>query len=227
MNKAIAEKKTSQLAAVSPVELATSQRRVTEHCVTKINALSLELKEAEETLDRAIRSKWASKPFRSRVNRLTKKILYFKKIAAAANKGYLIIPDVWSSDLFAIRVKDAVSAKWNTYGSAKIQKLPIGIGEYVDAKPIEHTRQRINTKGKEYTEIYDRTADTEIDFPVSAVHPRVLEAAEIAMADKIFDSMSIARQGGDPFILGQVVDPNSTYKSVSFFVAWFLDLKSL
>jgi len=218
---------TTQLAAISPTELVSAQKGVLAHCANKVTAIQQELAEANTNLEKATRSKWSTKPFAARVNQLSRKLDYFNKIAAAVDKGYLIIPDVWSSNIFAIRVKDKEGVRWDDYGNARKRLLPVGAGEYIDAKPIEYTHQVTDDKGKTRTEVYDREADDEIDFPVSIVNPAVLEATEIAMADRIFDRFKIARQGGDPFILGEICNPTTQYKSVTFFVAWFLDVNTL
>lgn len=218
---------TNQLAAVSPSELVTAQMGVLEHCVARINKLNQELDEAQQNLDRAHSSKWATKPFRNRVNQIARKIDYFKKIGEAVKKGYLIIPDVWNSELFAIRVKDKNRVRWDRYGSPKLQRLPIGTGEYVDGNPLVENHCRIDGEGRERTWKTYSTDLEEIDFPVTAVHPAVLDATEIAMADKIFDTFRIARQGGDPFIFGEIRHPTTSYKSITFFVAWFLDVNTL
>lgn len=218
----------TQLAAVSPSELATAQAGVLEHCVSKINAINQEIAECEANLERAMRHKWAVKPFRTRLNRLARKSDYYKKIGEAVRKGYLIIPDVWNSDLFAIRVKDKDKVRWTKYGSAHVQKLPIGEGEYIDAKPIEHSYTETDDNGRKRVVVYDREAADDIDFPVVAVHPSVMEATEIAMADKIFDTVRIARQGGDPFILGTIENPSGGYQNgITFFIAWFLDTSTV
>lgn len=216
----------NQLAAVSPSELVTAQMGVLEYAVERINFLNKELEEADENLERARRSKWATKPFATRVNALTRKIDYYKKVGEAVRKGYLIIPDVWASDVFAVRVKDKNKVRWENYGKAKLQKLPIGVGEYIDNKSEAEWDGYEDSKGNWHDYRKEQWASEDIDFPVSAVHPSVLEATEIAMADKIFDTMRIARQGRDPFIFGTIEHPTS-YKTVTFFVAWFLDVSRL
>ena len=218
---------TNQLAAVTANELATAQMGVLEHCVQRINRLNSEMEEAEQNLEKAQRSKWATKPFRTRLNRLSRKVEYYKKIGEAVRKGYLIIPDAWSAEVFAIRVKDKDTVRWQKWGAAQIQKLPIGEGDYVDAKPIEHRESYTDEKGNRKSRVYWRETADDIDFPVTAVHPSVMNATELAMADKIFDTIKIARQGGDPFILGEIRDPVNSYRSITFFVAWFLDLSAL
>lgn len=220
---------TTQLAAISPSELQTAQQGVASHCEQKLLALHGELKEARATLEQAKKRKWNSKPFQSQVRRVIRKMEYFGKIQAAVQKGYLIIPDVWNGDIFAVRVKDKEKVRWTQWNTSKVatQKLAIGEGEYVDYQGIEHSHMVTDENGKKKREIYNVEADSEIDFPVSIVHPAVIEATDIAMADKIFDQMKIARHGGDPFILGEICNPSTNYKSVCFFVAWFLDVNRL
>ena len=217
---------TTQLAAVSPSELVTAQKGVLDRCVVRINRLATDLVEAETLLEQARKGCWATKPFRSRVYRIKRKIAYYKKIGEAVRRGYLIIPDVWGSELFAIRVKDKDTVRWSKYGSPNIQKLPVGVGSYVDAKPIEH-RHDVKRDDKWVNEIYGYSADDEIEFPVTVVHPAVMEASRIAMADKVFDTLKIARQGGDPFILGEIINPNGYGRDITFFVAWFLDVERI
>lgn len=217
----------TQLAAISPNELQSAQSGVSAHCEGRLLALHDELKEARATLEQAKNKKWNTKPFQARVRRIIRKMEYFGKIQKAVENGYLIIPDVWNADIFAIRVRDRDRVKWQRYGNAQIEKLPIGKGEYVDARPIEHSRMVTDDKGNRHREVYAYETTADIDFPVSVVHPSVIEATDIAMADKIFDCMKIAKHGGDPFILGEICDPIQGYKSVCFFVAWFLDVSRL
>jgi hypothetical protein len=216
----------NQLVAISASELQTAQKGVLKHCAGRIRFLMKELAGAEENLEHVRQRKWATAPFKARVTRLTKKIDYFKKIGLAVKKGYLIIPDVWYADIFAIRVKDAARARWSKWGNAHLQLLPSGVGEWISDDPIEHTHS-YEKDGKTRTYVWHREAQDEIDFPVVAVHPAVMQASDIAMADRIFDKMKIARHRGDPFILGTIVDPTNRSKEISFFIAWFLDVETL
>ena len=202
-----------------------SQKGVLKHCAQKINGLTAELSDAQANVEHARANKWNQKPFKALVRRIERKVEYFKKIGQAVTNGYLIVPDVWGAETFAVRVSNDRAVRWR-YGGAVAQKLPAGEGVYVDDTPICQYESYEDDKGNEKQRIIKRTADLEIDWPVTAVHPSVIEATNLAMKDRIFDTIKIARNG-DPFILGEIADPSSSYKVLTFFIAWFLDTKTI
>jgi hypothetical protein len=72
------------------------------------------------------------------INRTTKRVLYYEKIKAAVEAGYLIVPN-FPIDVFAVRVKRAKQREATAtyeyradYKTAKAELLPAGEGRYVD-----------------------------------------------------------------------------------------------
>lgn len=75
---------------------------------------------------------------------------------------------------------------------------------------------------------YANTAWSEVEFPMRAMKPQLIEATRVAMEAKIFDAFAIAPQyrAADPIIVGQI----RHYKNrtpLTFFVAWWIEEKDL
>lgn len=218
------------LAAVTQTELAEAQKGILAHVDNRLASLQTDLDMAEANLQHAIKSHWGVKPFRAAVSKIKAKVAYYEKVKAAVGKGYLVIPDVWGANPIAIRVKDKNTVRWTTCwrGDAEFKqpKLPAGEGVYIDHKPLQRKKDIEADDGKIKSVAVSASGDdSDIDWPVALVHPAVIQATDIAMADKIFDTIKIARQGGDPFIIGEI--KRDTYRSIHFFIAWFLDVRTI
>jgi len=170
------------------------------------------------------------------LNRTAKRILYYEKIKAAVEAGYLIVPN-FPIDVFAVRVqrhrqpKVTASYPESSKFDTKPELLPAGEGRYVDdrlfTRDLSHTELR---EGKERrVGVYVSSDYDTVDFPVVAVKPAILQATQRAMALNIFDQMgSVQNESGrDPIVVGQLLDPRGNGRRVTFFVAWWLDTASL
>jgi hypothetical protein len=70
----------------------------------------------------------------------------------------------------------------------------------------------------------------EVDFPMRAMKPVILQAAARAMALKIFDQIGTvenSRAVGDPILVGQLLDPRGNRRRTTFFIAWWVDTEML
>lgn len=169
------------------------------------------------------------------LDRSMKRVRFYEKVKAALQAGYYIIPP-FDIQLFALRVnrapnRDVGTSRW--VGNDKVQALPVGVGRYVDAQrdrvEIGKTTHKISDGTTREVALYE-TQDwrDEIDLPVRAMKPQIIEEVGRALELKIFDALGIAPayRAADPIIAGQIRRPDG--KGVlTFFVAWWLDEQDL
>jgi hypothetical protein len=198
----------------------------------------------------AKKNRWSRGGLIKAVASAKKRIQYYQKIRKAVSLGYLIIPN-FPIEVIAVRV-DRHSPRWK-YGTwpsqvneAKPDILPADTGRYVDEMLAvrDLTHEVSDGKGGSRT-VHQARSDQyieEVDFPVVMVKPQILEATSTAMQHFLFDRIGIAHHGGgtvsrarrtsDPIVCGQILDPTRKvgYKDpwlVTFFIAWWLDTRSL
>jgi hypothetical protein len=227
-----------ELVALSPSDLLAAQTNLVNWCDGKVRTIRTELDDLRDNLRIAKESKWRWQGYASAISRAEKRILFYEKIKAAVGAGYLIVPN-FPVDLLAVRVKRSKQREVvSDYQSgaafdAKAELLPAGDGRYVDNR-LMTTSEQYQGKSydgtKEVTKTRYRSDDyAEVDFPVQAVKPVILDATRRAMSLKIFDEMGIVqnRSGRDPIIVGRLLDPRQTGRVVTFFVAWWLNTSTL
>jgi len=130
--------------------------------------------------------------------------------------------------------------------------LPAGQGRYVDElnchEDASYSVHRTNAAGQKFEDHIRLTHitgyDETVDFPVTLVKPEILAATQRAMALKIFDQIGVvhgqgtlskAQRRADPIVVGRIIDGSKGkygygggYKHyVTFFIAWWLDTRSL
>lgn len=223
------------LVALTPADMVPAQTDLVTWCDRKIAAVRAELADLETNLELATEHGWKHTSVAASINRTAKRILYYEKLKAAVEAGYVIVPN-FPIDVFAVRVKRSKQAekvsdsKWGGF-RATPQLLPAGEGRYVDESVMFRDESIVTmVDGKEklvkryVTDDYD-----EVDFPVRVVKPAVLQATQRAMALRIFDQMGTVQNqvGRDPIVVGQLLDPRGNRRCVTFFVAWWLDTASL
>lgn len=217
---------TNIVSAVSPTELVTAQKSTLTYINERIEFVKLEIADAEKNLEHALQSHWAVKPFRNLLNKQVRRLNYFEKIKAAIQKGYLIMPSIGWPEGIALRVKDGNKVRWDGQRIC-IQKNALGVGEWIDHKAVIQDHIEENENGRRFRVTDSKSTNTEIDFPVALIKPEVLDATQIAMADKIFDRIALATDSGDPIVLGEIYHPTVSYRRITFFIAWFLDVRTL
>lgn len=242
----------SHLVALTPSDVTLAQQQLRGWCVQKIIALGRDLSEHRQNLRHARAHKWPVKAWQSLERKAKAQMVYYAKIKKAVEAGFLVIPN-FPIETIAVRVREGSKPKQLTahYDSSvnKVQPtalLPSGHGVYVDEITSTQYHQNWNKKlndGKGGWEDYRRTGsyNTEVDFPVAIIKPVILEATTRAMALRIFDRIGLANHGGgtqsramrksDPIIIGQIINPKSkgrwNEQTVSFFIAWWLDMEAL
>ena len=247
MNKPQVQPQTVHLVARNPNEMATSRESLLLWLTNKIASCQAEIDEVKEIAAHAKKNKWRTSGLDRQVKLAEKRMVFYVKVKAASEAGYAIVPN-FASDVFAVRVtRNNPSSKPNssTYSDPIIQDekpsvLAIGEGTYVSPEAVlQHweTTEK-DGKGNEITRYHSEPVEfQDVEFPIACARPEVMSAVSEAMAQKLFDSFSIAPRGimrkrkYDPIVLGQIMMAKSgSYtdpKTVSFLIAWHLDLRTL
>jgi hypothetical protein len=233
--------------AVNATEMAEANEQIRDFLRDKIGTLQLEKDGIGEAASVASKNGWKTDALDSAERRLMRQILYYKKLLAAVNAGYTIVPNM-PCDQFAIRVnrkrpsvrrQSATSTgSWDpsvSLGDEKEEILPPGEGRYVSPNQMIEQNLHVNElpdgkKSKTLT-VWPTGFDT-IEFPFAAAVPVVMNATQAAMSLKLFDRIGLVpqqvRRDADPIVLGQIVlRQNRRERVASFLIAWHLDLRTL
>jgi hypothetical protein len=232
--------------AKNSVEMAKAQEQTIRGMEAKLALEETRKKDLETNLELAKKNKWRTETLKRHVGYAQNKVEFYEKILEALRAGYQIVPDM-DVEVFAIRTskkkprENRESGAKNSWGGPSVsdQKTdysPTGEGEYVS--PNRGTIQEEPWEGKDgegkpramltrYWTEFDSP-----EFPFQLVKPAILEMTGDAMKRKIFDEMGILpkSRGADPIVVGKIcMKPQSQYqrKSVSFMVAWFVDLEDI
>lgn len=226
---------TQTLVALTPGDVAPAQANLEQWCRAKVVSLGKELREARQNLRMAKQFHWRRSGWQNAINRLKARMVYYAKIKAAVSEGYLIVPN-FDIDVFAVRTQRRMPLQKDDYIKAQPDLSPPGQGRYVDDElfsvMVERSRvNKDNTVSKWKVE-WPEGFDEAVDLPLRGVKPIILDATQRAMALRIFDQIGVVKaRKQDPIIVGQIIDPsNNGYhwkKSVSFFIAWWLDPETL
>ena len=243
--------------ALTPEDMPTAQAEILAWCRARIVDLSRELAEARQSLRETKRLMLGSpKAWQNVVRRTVNRMIYYAKIQAAVRAGYLVVPNL-PAEFIAVRVNDRAprvveaDAYPNAINAAKPQlNLPPGVGRYVD-ETNPHTNLSYDERvpdGNGGTTLQHRrwnrvdSYDETVDFPAIFAKPIIIQATERAMALKLFDRIGIVNGGttslksrkSDPIVIGQIIDGSQTRswgggypRVVTFFIAWWLDTRSL
>jgi hypothetical protein len=235
--------------AVTATEMQSAKDQIASFLHAKTGEISKELDEMQSALAVAIKRKWAATALKNQVRSITKRKVYYDKLVDAVEAGYVIVPNM-PCDIFAIRVStDSPRTKYqqgmSTAGvrsAAPVvrdeQADSLGSGEGGYTSPIREFEQTVRTEkledGKTNYIVSQTIKDfQDIEFPLAAAHPVVMEAADHAMKKLIFDRIGIVpasprKLRGDPIIVGQIVRRQGyDEKVVSFLIGWHLDVRTL
>ena len=228
--------------ASTPAQMANAQLQLKTWFEQKIAACTIELREAEENLALAKTRKWQTKAWANRVVKVKQSVEYYAKGLAAIEAGYCIVPD-FPVEIIAIRTtagsprrNTVENPHWTPAPAPQVTNSPeLGAGEYVS--PIADTRSFAyeKSKGEGKTEkryVAEATEFVPPDFPYRLVKPRILEETNKAMALKIFDEICVVKKpprAPDPIVVGRITRRINTnhQKTLSFMVAWWLDVRDL
>jgi hypothetical protein len=225
------------LVALTPGDMPAQQQRLSEWCDRKIALVERELGTWVALQDEAIQGGFKYASYTAGVNRTAKRVDYYRKIKAAVDAGYLIVPNM-PTRTFAVRVKRAKPSSLRreyqgTAQHATPDLLPAGEGRYVDETNVTDSEEYADTnyKGEPITKTryFSTEFDEEVDFPLQGVMPEVLRATSRAMALRLFDQLGVVQNDGgrDPIVVGQLLDPKGNRRLTTFFIAWWLNTATL
>ena len=225
------------LVALTPGDMSEQQRALSAWCDRKIALVERELGTWAALQDEAMAGGFKHTTYTAGLNRTAKRVDYYKKIKAAVDAGYLIVPNM-PTVTFAVRVGRAKPPRkesdyQSTAAQATPELLPAGEGRYVDdanfTEPEQYTKNDYAGKPVERTRYFSTAFDDDVDFPLRGVMPEVLRATSRAMALRLFDQLGVVRNDGgrDPIVVGQLLDPCGTRRLTTFFVAWWLNTADL
>lgn len=219
--------------AINPQQMQEAQSTTLGWIEAKLAAAVGEGEHADKLFDLLSTRGMNAQPARALMNSAAKRVKFYEKCKAALVAGYYIIPP-FDIQLFAVRSDRAPSKNvskehWGR-NEQKGRTLPVGEGEY--RNPVVG---RYHTGETTPVVQYDKTTKDvalyangdwcdEIDLPVRAMKPTLIEAVGRALELKIFDALGIAPayRAADPIIAGQINRPDGK-GTLTFFVAWWLD----
>lgn len=232
--------------ARNPQEMAGAQRSMILWAARKIQAEKLLLEDAKTNFNTAVQQKWKSRPWQFRIGMSEKKLDFYRKIKQALEAGYYIVPP-FPVEVFAIRT-DKVKPEnahlgWTNPSQIPPETgrpLPAGEGRYVSPLHKDRLGSFRTPVGGDYTGDKEwltyRTPNNfdDVDFPFKLARPEVMNSAAQAMALKVFDQMGVLPRTQvhnspvpDPMILGHIFMPHKRNAPLTFFVAWWLDTRTL
>lgn len=233
------------IVALTPAEMPLAQTSLIGWCDRKVAALESEAKDLDEHHAIAVANGWKLAAVVRQRSLARRRIIYYQKMKAAVEAGYLIVPNM-PVDVFAVRVQRQTPIEqtrdegWRIAMEAVPETLPVGDGRYVGLALTQHResyKESDDSSGKEITKYQWLSDDyTEVDFPVKAVKPVILDATARALGLRIFDQLGIVSNAGvrrrwgrkgDPIVVGQIIDPRGQGRGATFFVAWWLNTADL
>jgi hypothetical protein len=220
--------------ATKPHEMVAAQSEMVLWAAGKVAEVKADLADAAAGFEIATANGWNTDAAGRLLNKATKMVTFYEKIEAALQSGYYIVPP-FPIDVFTIRTNRKKPAKkdstyrWDRH-LQNAQLLPIGEGRYVSDAPtvFQRTYPAIEP-GKQPVTNYFAEEFRDVAFPFGLAKPQVMEATAAAMALKVFDRLGVlpATRKPDPIICGQILKPDQYRTAVTFFVAWWLDTKTL
>lgn len=234
------------LVARDPAEMAAAQADLGSFFERKIVSVGAEVDELSGAIAEAVTNGWKTATLDGQHRRARARKLFYEKCLVATRAGYTIIPNI-PIDVFAIRTSRAAPRRNEQRAESLYtpnvrisdelpQILAVGEGEYRSPDQlVRNVRGTFKNEKGEDVKFHTQWAASfdEIEFPVIAAVPYVMRATEEAMAMRVFDQIGISPQGSvpaaDPLIIGQIQTSASRWKgkTVSFLIAWHLDLRTL
>lgn len=226
--------------AQSPKEMETAQRSLILWAARKIQMVKAEIDEATTQLKLHQDNKWNTAGWRAQILKQERRADFYRKIKMALEAGYYIVPP-FPIDIFAIRTKRAKPHEYHGTNADNhnqpAQILPAGEGRYVDPRPVRESYNDTETRQGKEVEVtkYFATEYQEVDFPFKLARAEIRKLTDKAMGLKIFDRLGVLprTRNPDPIVCGQIMVPNqrlwrwSDGNSINFFVAWWLDTRTL
>lgn len=237
--------------ARNPQEMNVAQGQLIEWSLRKLGDLRAEKDDLDENLSIAAKNGWRTVTLKRQLARVAKRIEFYRKVKAALEAGYCIVPN-FPIDIFAVRTTktspsgvtqriDMPPLMSPRLDDQQSNSPPIGEGAYVSERATTYERREPldPVPGKVQQTRIRVWADAfrEVDFPFAFAQPAVFSATQRAMVDRVFDELGVSparastRTRGDPMVIGRIYAPHLRWeretKCLSFVVAWFLRERDL
>lgn len=206
-------------------------------------ALAVDLR---ENIAIAKRNKWRASGLQRALRIADRMATFYDNAHVAVEAGYLLAPNL-QADVFAVRKSstepcdlpaEAHSDFYWRLATPLVSadpSIPAGEGEYVSDVPVvnRYSQKWKDDKGEHTRQVVDPTAFQPPEALLILARPKLMEAAERAMALKVFDEVGIVgatrrSRRGDPLLVGRIIHPTKPGDGdLSFFLAWFFDPRSL
>jgi hypothetical protein len=224
--------------ALNPAQMQEASSTMRGWAEAKLAAAKAELEEADSLHDKLLRAGVRGTAAKAMMNRAAKRVTFYAKVLAAVTAGYYVIPPFNNLQVFAVRTaRKTPNERRSEYLSRRDHEpegLAAGAGRWINPNPVvqqvdTETRPAYNSSDPAKTRdvaIYGATMfRDEIDLPVVAMKPQIIDAVGIALEAKVFDALAIApgaERNADPIIAGLLRRPGSR-TPLTFLIAWWLD----
>lgn len=230
------------IVAIAREDFAPAQARMVELADARIREWVEQRDELSENVEVAKRNKWRHQPLVRAHRMAVRMVTYYECIRAALVAGYMVMPDL-QCDVYAVRVSPTgrmpatlVQTNWRPRDPRQTaDSLSVGAGEYVSDvvvtdRRVDAWKDASGAERKTYT--HKAVAELPPEAPLILARPVLLEAAERAMALRIFDEIGIVganrrSRSADPMLVGRINDPRPTRRGQAFFIAWWFEPRSL
>lgn len=234
---------TNILVAMTPGAVVDAKARLLVWADEKIAQAERDAEEMGRTADIAERNGFAHAGARRHAKAAVKNVEFYQKIRAAVEDGYVIVPN-FPIDVFAVRTAKARPSADLRSGEnyqprandIESEAPPVGAGRYVSDTPlVELDRyEEPHTLDPKKTVVMRTVKNVGfygVDFPIpiQLVAPQIIEATGEAMRKLIFDEIGLCSDANprkDPIVIGRIYSPKRR-RAVSFFVGWWIDLRTL
>jgi hypothetical protein len=222
----------NQVIALTPTELAPAQQTLRAWCEARIRHWTAQKETAEKAIAHATANCWKCDRYNAELRRCASRVRFYRKIDRAIELGYLIVPN-FPLEIFAVRTNavnprgEVSSSNWERF-LQKPRILPEGEGRYISNRPT--VDQDVTVKdGKEKREYFPVELMEDIEMPFDLVRPEIMQAVDKARGLKLFDQIGVCSdRRADPIVCGQIIESNAFMaKTVTFFLAWYVDLDEL
>lgn len=226
---------TTAIIATTPQQMQEAQGTTATWVARKIDESKRELSTARQLFDKLVQAGFRTQPATTSIKKAQKRVAFYEKVSAALDAGYVIVPP-FDVQLFAVRTnrKPVAELEERTWGRDQNPPvLAIGEGKYVHPRPVREETGSLKKTKADKTEyevaLYENTAWRDVDLPLSAHKPQIIDAVKGAMEKLLFDALGIVPyyRDADPIIVGHIRHWNQNRKPLTFFVAWWLDERDL
>lgn len=233
------------IVAIAREDFAPAQARMVALAESRIAEWTAQRDELVANVEVARRNKWRHEPMKRAARMAERMVTYYTAIREALVNGYMIMPDL-QCDVYAVRVREngaslparqMGNSQWLTHDPRQgpSSSLPVGEGEYVSDTTVAHRHHEKwkDAQDREQTTYFSTALDNlPPEAPVILARPVLLEAAERAMALRVFDEIGIVganrrSRTADPMLVGRINDPRPTRRGQAFLIAWWFAPASL